>query len=127
MVSIVKKQKYVRMAKEVAMNNGLDFHVAALLFRGKKLVKIGTNQSKTHPKFKRYQDNGYCNYCLHAEMDALRNSKPGDSILVLRFTKQGKVSMAKPCKHCQHFIDNAQIKVVYYSNWNGEIVRLSDN
>lgn len=124
MKSKMIKKRYIKQAKAIAMDNGLDFHVAALLFRGKRLIKIGVNQTKTHPRFKRYKDNGYCGYCLHAEMDALRVAKPGDSMMVLRFTKRGNISMAKPCIHCQQFIDDAKIKFVYYSNWNGEIVKL---
>jgi deoxycytidylate deaminase len=114
----------ITKAKGVAMNNGGPFHLAALLWRGKSLVRIGTNQEKTHPHFHRKYKNGSA-HNLHAEMDVLRFAKPGDTIVVMRWSAKGQMTMAKPCPHCQKFIKEAGITEVTYSDWDGEMQTMS--
>lgn len=118
--------RYINRGKEVALKNGQQFHLAAFLFRGKQVVRIGTNSFKTHPRFKRVYSDGQEVSHLHAEMDVLRFSKPGDIILVIRYGADGELSMAKPCEHCESFISDAKIKAVLYSNWDGnfEVMRV---
>ena len=60
---------------------------------------------------------------MHAEMSALRFSKPGDVLFVLRWTKDGQLTMSKPCERCQQMINSAGLKKVFYTNWNGEFER----
>jgi deoxycytidylate deaminase len=103
------------------MGNNQRYHIIAILYRNKSVIRVGVNQCKTHRKFGRVQDNGFENYHLHAEMDALVNSKPGDILHVLRFSKKGALTMAMPCKHCMSFIKSHGIKKVYYSDWTGTI------
>ena len=105
--------------KEVAMNNNHRFHVGAALFRRKSLVTIGANTSKTHPSFKRTYKNGQSCYAIHAEMNILRQAKPGDVIFVMRWSAEGELTMAHPCEHCQELIRKAGIKRVVYSDWDG--------
>lgn len=112
---------YYRKAKEVAMNNGEIFHIAAILIRNKHIVRIGTNSSKTHPKFRRLYRNGGEGAHLHAEMDVLRFARPGDCLLVLRFSANGTLTMAKPCEHCQKFIRQLDLGKVKYTDWDGQI------
>jgi deoxycytidylate deaminase len=113
----------ITKAKCVAMNNGEPFHLAAMLWRGKSLVRIGTNQEKTHPFFHRKYKNGSA-HNLHAEMDVLRFAKPGDTITVMRWSAKGELTMAKPCPYCHKFIKEAGISEVTYSDWNGEMKTL---
>lgn len=115
----------IKKAKHRAMNNDHDFHLAAFLYRGKSLVRIGINTDKTHPQFQRVYSNGEENYSLHAEMDVLRFAKPGDSIFVMRWDKSGERTMAKPCAHCQRYLHQAGINDVTYSDWDGKLVSLS--
>jgi deoxycytidylate deaminase len=112
-----------RKLKKIAMNNGEDFHLAAILIRRKRIVRVGTNSTKTHPRFLRTYKNGEENAGLHAEMDVLRFAKPGDTIIVYRFSSKGVLTMAKPCHHCERFIIEAGIKNVIYSDWNGEMIK----
>ena len=53
------------------------------------------------------------------EMDVLRFAVPGDRITVMRFLKSGKLSMAKPCQHCEKFLREAGIERITYSDWDG--------
>lgn len=110
-------------AREIAINNGMEYHLAAILRRGKSIVKIGTNNSKTSPRFIRTYPDGTTGSHLHAEMDVLRFSKPGDVIEVIRWNKTG-MTMAKPCSYCQQFLKDAGIKHVIYTDWDGTKVKM---
>jgi deoxycytidylate deaminase len=109
------------LARERALNNGRVYHIAAILRRGKHIVKIGVNSSKTHPQFGRVYPDGSCAYHMHAEMDALRFAQPGDTLEVMRFRKSdNEYAIAKPCEFCMKHIIEAGIKKVKYTNDLGE-------
>jgi len=112
--------RHIEKAKKIGFNNGHAFHLAAILFRGKDIIKIGTNSTKTHPKYHRVYSNGDEGSHLHAEMSVLRFSKPGDVITVMRWNSKGELTMSMPCTYCQEFIKDAGIKTVIYSNWDGK-------
>ena len=93
-------QVYYR-AKNLALNNGRDYHLAAILKRNGRVVRIGENTNKTHPRFKRQYEDGTWASHMHAEMNVLRFAKPGDEIEVMRFKRcSHETTMAKPCKLC---------------------------
>ena len=108
-------------ARERALNNGHPYHIAAILKRRKSIIKIGVNSFKTHPKYMRCYENGSKIFHLHAEMSVLPFSRPGDIIEVFRVSKKKskEFTMAKPCPHCMHFMKEAGIKEVKYTDWNG--------
>ncbi len=106
--------------RDRALNNGRVYHLAAILKRGKRVVKIGENTYKTHPRFKRTYPDGTTGSHMHAEMNVLRFAKPGDTIEVIRFLKTGGQAMAKPCKYCMQHIREAGIKEGKYTNPDGE-------
>lgn len=56
-------------------------------------------------------------------MDLIRKFEPGslNEISVVRFTKDGEVTMSKPCKYCQVFLREHGVKKVKYTDWSGEI------
>tara|TARA_Y100000034_G_scaffold43015_1_gene52558 strand:+ start:210 stop:539 length:330 start_codon:yes stop_codon:yes gene_type:complete len=102
------------------MQNGRTYHLAAILRRGKQTIKIGANVNKTHPKFGRTYDDGSEAYHMHAEMNVLRFAQPGDEIEVMRFRKCDEhPTMAKPCPLCMIHLQEAGIKKVRYTNWEG--------
>ena len=107
-------------ARSLALNNGRTYHLAAILRRKGRVVKIGENTNKTNPRFKRqYADGSWASH-MHAEMNVLRFAKPGDEIEVLRFSKcNHQRTMAKPCSLCLEAIRQAGIKKVRYTNWDG--------
>ena len=73
-------------AKNLAMSNGRTYHLAAILRRNGKVIRIGENTSKTHPRFRRqYPDGSWASH-MHAEMNVLRFAKPGDEIEVIRWS-----------------------------------------
>lgn len=106
-------------AKNLAVNNGRQYHLAAILRRNGKVIKIGENTNKTHPRFKRQYADGTWGSHMHAEMNVLRFAQPGDEIEVMRFAKSKQFAMAKPCKWCTEHIKSAGIKRVKYTNGDG--------
>lgn len=112
-------------AKTRALNNGRPYHLAALLKRKGRIVRIGINSSKTHPRFKRQYKDGTWAAHMHAEMDVLRFAEPGDDIEVMRFRKRlDTLAMARPCELCMSHIREAGIKTVRYTNERGEWVEM---
>lgn len=110
-------------AQKRALKNGRVYHLAAILRRGGRVIRIGINSDKTHPRFKRKYDDGTWAAHMHAEMDVLRFAQPGDELEVMRFRKSdNKYAMAKPCKFCMKHIIEAGIKKVSYTDENGDWV-----
>ncbi len=109
-------------ARELAMANGRQYHLAAILKRKGRVIKIGENTDKTHPRFTRTYDDGTVASHMHAEMNVLRFSQPGDELEVMRFLKRDDCTyaMAKPCSICMKYIIEAGIKCVRYTNESGE-------
>ncbi len=107
-------------AREKAINNGRTYHLAAILRRNGKVVRVGENTDKTHPRFKRQYADGTWSSHMHAEMNVLRFAEPGDELEVLRWTKCHHRTMARPCTLCMEHIRGAGIKRVRYTNWNGK-------
>lgn len=103
----------------MAMNNGMPFHLAAILKRGKSTIRIGINQDKTNPRFVRFYKDGHSCSSLHAEMDAIIAAKPGDKLIIIRWNKGGEITMSRPCNHCMKHIINSGIDEIVYSVWNG--------
>lgn len=113
-------------AKNLAINNGRTYHLAAILRRNGKVIKIGENTNKTHPRFKRQYADGTWASHMHAEMNVLRFAKPGDELEVMRFSKcNHEITMAKPCSLCIQAIKDAGIRKVRYTDWQGQWQNLS--
>jgi len=107
-------------AREKALGNGRVYHLAAILRRKGRVVRIGVNSDKTHPRFKRKYEDGTWAAHMHAEMDALRFAEPGDELEVMRWKKSDNTfAMAKPCRHCMEHIISSGISRVSYTDGGG--------
>lgn len=108
-------------AKHRALSNGQQYHLAAFLRRKGRIIRVGVNTDKTHPRFKRQYTDGTWGSQMHAEMNVLRFAQPGDELEVARYLKCGnKFAMARPCDHCVRYIQDAGISSVKYTNTQGE-------
>lgn len=102
------------------------FRIGAVVFKGKRIISSGHNairSSTISPKYRFWPNS------LHAEQAALLginwSTLRGCSILVIKISKtQGLMSNAKPCRICMNLLDYVGIKNIYYSNEQGEIVKL---
>lgn len=110
--------RIIKVAKEMAMNNGHIFHLAALLWRRGKLIRIGVNSSRSHSSQLRHYDS-HSDNSRHAENDALAYAKPGDYLEVIRWRADGSIACAKPCRHCEIRIKRLGVRV-RYTNYLGE-------
>ena len=112
---------YPDRAQEIALENEQQYHLAAWFKSGGELT-FGTNSDKCSARFRRQYKDGSIGYHLHAEMDLLlkMGHNIADEICVIRFKKNGDITMAKPCRYCQKFLKTYGVKRVRYTNWDGK-------
>jgi tRNA(Arg) A34 adenosine deaminase TadA len=104
------------------LQKGGVFNLKATLYdkRG-RILSVGTNSYwKTHPlqgKFAVEAGKPDAIF-LHAEIDALRKCKDWSSIRKIkieRYDARGNPKLAKPCKVCQHAIEQIGIPEIEYT------------
>ena len=109
-------------------NNGLPTTHIAFLVKRNKIIKIGLNKNRTHPKVKNHPYHSG-KVGIHAELDCILKSGRDDlsdhSLVVLRIDKNSKLNNSKPCLGCKSLIKQFGIKEVLYSNSSGFIEHLS--
>jgi dCMP deaminase len=107
------KSSFFRLARQLAKySHHPDYQFGAVVVKGSRVVSVGCNKYKTHPKAKSEFNR------IHAELGAILNAKTdltGATIYVYRETRHGIPALARPCKHCQAVIKAAGIKKMYYS------------
>lgn len=94
--------------------------IGALIAKGKRLISVGWNKSKTHPKSTHPWKH------IHAEMSAIINSNTslrGCTMYVARIGKDNQLRNAKPCKYCMELIHTTGIKEIIFTN-NSNWVKL---
>jgi deoxycytidylate deaminase len=71
---------------------------------------------------------GYNHETTHAEINALKklwpNHRKNVKLYSFRFSKGGKWAMAKPCIRCEKFIRDSGVKIVYYTDKDGNLERM---
>lgn len=94
----------------------------AFIFKGKKILAIGRNSNKTHPKINFHEYHEFSR--LHAELSACIRFGKEDcrkySLAVLRIDRNGEFNQSKPCPGCQSVIRQLNFKKVFYTNEYGE-------
>jgi hypothetical protein len=109
------------------LSNEQAFHVVAWIERGKSPI-VGVNGTSERPEFRRrFKDGKEC-FISHAEMDVVSRMKEicnNDVLHVMRFTKNGEISMAKPCRYCQEYLRKKGIRKVRYTDWSGAWQRMT--
>lgn len=109
-------------SKEAVKSQHRQHKVGAVIVRGGNIVSVGYNQMRPS-SFLGTQT-------LHAEaaviLKLLKEGKlstlAGSEIYVTRFTKGGRVGLAKPCKDCELLIHSVGIRRIHYTNDSGETV-----
>lgn len=122
----------LKKVKELAyslcpVNRGMRCSHVAFLVKKNKVVHIGWNKPKTHPKVLDYNYHDGEVY-LHAELDvclkAGLDNLGGYELVVLRIDRTNKMTISKPCKGCQHFLAQLNLKNIYFSQNDGTITKL---
>ena len=118
------------LAREVSKHSDYDrIHIGAVIIKKKRVLGIGFNQHKTHPKQKKLnyfnaaRRKKECGF-LHAEVNALNHvdnieSCKGATIFVYRETLNGDIGMSRPCPACMKAIKDAGIRTVIYTTPDG--------
>jgi len=116
------KKHFLQLAAKIAasLDNGLRSQHCALIVRKNRVLSIGVNQRKTHPKMRRlaWGKNRHRNF-LHAEISALIGASPealkNATLYVARVTRAGNLANSKPCSLCRQAILSTKIKHVVFT------------
>jgi tRNA(Arg) A34 adenosine deaminase TadA len=114
------KPKFFAIARKLSKHSTHSQHkMACVISRGRKIVGLGFNKSKTHPKSMAHYQN------IHAEFSAILNGCEEDLegcvAYVYRETKSGDLGMARPCSACYQALKRVGIKKVYYTTEQGYV------
>lgn len=100
--------KYVRAAidacREKEYDEHVEYHLAAVIVTGGRIVSIGINGPKTNSFIEAFKVTSWSN--MHAECDAILRARRkvdlrGSKMYVARVTKQaGTVANSRPCEMC---------------------------
>lgn len=108
----------VDLAIKLSRKNTTDInaHLCALLVRKGRVVSVGFNSRKTHPK------SPHPWHTLHAEADAIigvpEDVLRGATLIVARtgFVGRNRSLLAKPCVYCHSMIERAGIRRVCFTD-----------
>lgn len=99
--------------------------LGAVIARGHRIISVGWNKSKTHPKQLPYMKNGknVSTRTVHAELDAIIGVPAdllfGATIYVARALRVRGFGLAKPCAACRKAIEAAGIRRMVYTTNSG--------
>lgn len=110
----MKHEYFLRMArKESKKSNHHSYQLGAVIARGNRILGVGHNMIKTHPKSPHKFKN------IHAEFMAVLNAGREDLVgataYVFREQKNENWACSKPCKYCWQYLVDCGIKSVVYS------------
>ena len=117
---VMNERKFKRLSKialPYALNNDrAKRHVSLILVRN-KVISIGTNQLKSHPKAKKI---GYRYDEVHSELDALLRCKERQNLELFnfRFNRFADARLSRPCSLCTPWCKLIFDKI-YYSTPTG--------
>ena len=97
----------------------------AVLMHKSKIISAGYNeQYKTNTSATRWFRWGFphaeMSACIKAGFDACQ----GANLVVVRLTAAGSLGQSHPCKQCQKMFKDLGIKNVWYSNEDGNLVKM---
>jgi len=126
------KQKLAKRAIQIAQNlcptnREMRASHVAFLIKSNKIEKIGVNKRRTHPEISKHPyHEGHVG--IHAELDCILKINKEDlsdyEMLVLRVDKNNNLAMSKPCSGCQSLLNQFNIKEIWYSDKNSNIIKM---
>jgi deoxycytidylate deaminase len=116
------RQSSIGNVRKVALESQGGFGFKVIAFTNRRNGPFGLNSERCSAKYKkRYNNSCDTHHEIHAEVDLiLKMDSVPRKIKVARFLSSGVATMAKPCVHCQNFLRQRGVKVVRYTNWDGE-------
>ena len=126
------RQKLIKRAIQIAqnlcpVNKEMRASHIAFLIKSNKIEKIGINKRRTHPEISKHPyHEGHVG--IHAELDCLLKIDKEDlssyKMLVLRIDRNENLTMSKPCSGCQSVLSQFNLKEIWYSDRNGNIIQM---
>jgi deoxycytidylate deaminase len=122
MTNMISKRilNYLCLLQNYATNSTMIHRHAAMLFRNKE-THMGYNNDRSYLNNKLVPS-------IHAEMDVMHRSRAiikdmsKYSLFVIRINKSGKICNSKPCCKCIESLQARNVKNIYYSDSNGNII-----
>jgi deoxycytidylate deaminase len=110
------KMRFFDLAKKMARKSDHPQHkIGGAVTRGSKVVSLGFNKCKTHPR------SNHIFRATHCELDCILGLKEeelnGASIYLYRENKSGTIAMSRPCRWCYELLRNVGIKKIYYTDY----------
>lgn len=101
-----------RIAKKICgKSDHRQHHHSTLIVSGGGVIAVGYNKGE-----------------IHSEVTALKKLRPllrqGVTIYNFRFRKGGTFGISKPCPKCEQYLRDNGVKVVYYTDTDGEIKKM---
>jgi len=100
----------------------------SFILDGNKILKIGFNRSKTHPRnllynYKNRRGEFMADQIgIHSEMDAViklgATDCSGLSIVNTRINRNNELDMSKPCSGCLHMLRSLNFNNIYYFDYS---------
>jgi tRNA(Arg) A34 adenosine deaminase TadA len=123
-----RKEKYKQHCIELARKSSHNVHRhGAILVRGPKIISTGTNHSTFNSLAARFHPVTE-HASLHAEIACIlgidRSELERSDLYVLRLNRQEKIALSKPCPVCQRALEHVGIRRVFYSDQDGNWLRL---
>lgn len=118
----------IKEAIKIAKSSKEDFRLGAVLFRGGSIINASSNSYKIlsyrRPLFE-YEAT------RHAECAVIHNI-PKEvlkecGMIVIRIDRKNNIVSAKPCKACIQAIKSAGISKLFYSSYNGDLIKINPN
>jgi len=104
------------------------------VYRGQRLVSIGLNSHKTHPRSLRYgyksKRNPDSDWTVgtHSEMSAVLKMGSDDcrglTLVNTRVNRKGALDYSRPCEGCLNLIASLGFRDVYHTSRDGSFVRM---
>lgn len=106
----------------------------SFILHGSRIIKIGFNRSKTHPRNLLYSyknRNGQAmadQIGIHSEMDAViklgYSDCAGLSIINTRINRRNELDMSMPCGGCQDMLQSLNFKNIFYMDSHKQFKRI---
>lgn len=119
MITISRHDRYIVLAENAAKMSSLRQTLGAVVVRSGRVLAVAANRYRNDPS---NVPGGQAH--VHAERAAvsLVHNPAKATLYVLRLSKAGQRTMARPCQICMVFLVEKGISRIVYTDWTGNIV-----
>ncbi len=122
--------RLVDIARKIRPDNHYRLYHVTFILKKKKIVSVGINQSKTHPKSLQLGYKGH-QWRQHSELRAwLAYGKDDCSNCVfvnVRIDNNGNLANSRFCLGCQHLLSMVGFKKAFFTNEKGQFEEFQQN